>query len=683
MPRLLQPCPRCAKPLEWTAEETLGSETLQSFKCGHSFVRSVLEASDPNTLDFLSVDGTKAAREYQKTGVQFILDSDFACVIGDQMRLGKTPQSLLALKNAFRLGLKSKALVLVRAANIWQWVRECHTWVDNKPDCVWVCQGTQSWIPPGFSIYLMSMDTFGRHGACEQPDCKNGKKGHSYHEDECKKPGCNCRVWKGKALSDELLTRGFDVVVVDEAHSFKNSESQRSQSLTAFLKNIERSELEQDWTFTCPFKHKQEEIPNHYKTLGIEPTASSEEAKKAYRVKASETHPDHGGTDDTFRSVNQAYMVLANPESKNTYDNSRSWDKFSWVEKVIIKVNTLEGGQSTSKSSHCPICKAVVSQSAAVHLKVSRKCGIVMLSGTLIENNAAENFVPLNLIAPQRFPSKAHFQNRWLDYNGTRIKHWELENFRKEIAPFVIRRVKEDVYTDLPDLNRLFTVIEIEDEALKKAYNKVLDRIEASVGPSGGYSFFSSIGELQQLRQICGLAKVNWVSDYAEELLTESETGKLAIGIHHHSVRDRLTTNLTTYNPLVLSGEDSPTTKDQVMKCFNSDKSARILIVNMLAGGVGLDLHECDNVLVVERQWNREKEKQFEFRFYNPDKSIKDRPTNVEYVLADKTIDKFFHAMGIEKEANVNPLLYEKTWELESDPRSFQQLMEDTCGSRL
>jgi SNF2 family DNA or RNA helicase len=616
MPRLLKPCPSCQKPLELLSEEHLGSEILQSFKCGHSFVRTFLKNSDPSVLDFLSVDGSKQAREYQKTGVQFILDSDFACVIGDQMRLGKTPQSLLALKNAFRLGLKSKALVLVRAANIWQWVKETHTWVDNKPNCVWVCQGTSAWIPPGFSIYLMSMDTFGRHGACEQTDCTNGKKGHPYHEDECKKPGCNCRVWKGKALSDELLTMGFDVVVVDEAHSFKNTGSQRSQSLTAFLKNIERSELEQELDFTCPF----------CKSKGIETR---------------------------------------------------------WTDKVTIKINGLDAVQRVSKTSHCPTCFGQVSQSAAAHLKVSRKCGIVMLSGTLIENNAEENFVPLNLIAPQRFPSKQQFKNKWLDWTGKRIAKHYLEAFRKEIAPFVLRRVKEDVYTDLPELNRIFTVIEIEDEALRKAYNKVLDRIEASAGPSGSYSFFSNIGELQQLRQICGLAKVNWVSDYAEELLAESETGKLAIGIHHHSVRDRLTTNLAAYNPLVLSGEDNPTQKYQTMQRFNSDPKARILIVNMLAGGVGLDLHECDNVLVVERQWNREKEKQFEFRFYNPDKSIKDRPTNVEYVLADKTVDKFFHAMGIEKEQNVNPLLYEKTWELESDPRSFQQLMEATCGSRL
>lgn len=606
--RLLTPCPICSKNLELLKETTIGSTIFQSFKCGHAFAKQAPAAAEPDDLDFFSVDGKKQARDYQKEGVRFILNSGFSCVIGDQMRLGKTPQSLLALKNAFQQGKRKQALILVRAANLWQWTREAKTWVDNKPNAVWVIQGTKSWIPPGFQMYIMSMDTFGRRGTCKS--CE-----HQFHEEECKKcikEGQSCRICvpAGDAMSDVL---GFDVVIVDEAHSFKNTDSQRSQALTAFLREIERSSLVHELPFNCPFCKEQ------------------------------------------------------------------------WSVQVEIKTNGQLGEQRVSKTSSCPKCFKSVSMSAAAHVKVQRNCGVVMLTGTAIKNRADEYFVPLNLVAPERFPSLESFRRKWLiqDAKGSysRVSPYAFEEFKKQIAPYVLRREKEDVYKDLPALNRIFTVIEVEDEKLKKLYNKVLDNIEAGMSSKGDFNFFNSIGELQQLRQICGLAKVNWISDYAEQFVSGSENAKLAIGVHHHAVRDSLAFQLERYGTLKLSGEDSPQRKDQIMRKFETSHE-QILIINMLAGGVGMDFHYCDNALIAERQWSSADEEQFEFRFYNPDPSIKTRPTNIEYVVAKGTIDQFFYEMVEEKRAIFGETI-SNNWSVQDDPTSFKQLIERTVASRL
>ena len=584
MAKLAHPCPVCTKPLELVSEETFLGEILQEFKCGHSFAKGTLAKTAPNALDFFSVDGSKVARDYQKTGVEFIMDSEFSCVIGDQMRLGKTPQSLLALKNAFQKGIKKQALILVRAANLWQWVRETHTWVSELPNSVWVCQGTKSWIPPGFQIYIMSMDTFGRKG-----------------------------------VSDALLNFGFDVVVVDEAHSFKNTSSQRSQALTAFLRNIERSELEQTFEFTCPM----------CKAKGIET---------------------------------------------------------KWEATATIQVDPEKAEQRVFKTSHCPACFAQVTQQAVAHVKVTRKCGIVMLTGTAIKNKADEYFVPLNLVAPEKFPSIDRFRRQWLEQDpqkGTwsRINRYRFQEFKAAIAPYVLRREKEDVYTDLPALNRIFTVIEIQDEKLKKAYNQVLDKLELANAGRTNWRFFDSIGELQQLRQICGLAKVNWIADYANDLLADSDKQKLAIGIHHHSVRDSIAVQLRDLGVVKLSGEDSAISKDRIMRSFETSPD-KVLIINMLAGGVGMDFHYCDYALIAERQWSSADEEQFEFRFYNPDLSIKTRPTNIEYVLGKGTIDQFFYEMVEEKRKIFGETL-SNNWSLDQDTGSFSELMERTVASRL
>jgi curved DNA-binding protein CbpA len=41
--------------------------------------------------------------------------------------------------------------------------------------------------------------------------------------------------------------------------------------------------------------------------LGVEPRATVEEIKRAFRKRALETHPDRGGDAELFRSVQRAY----------------------------------------------------------------------------------------------------------------------------------------------------------------------------------------------------------------------------------------------------------------------------------------------------------------------------------------------------------------------------------------
>lgn len=61
---------------------------------------------------------------------------------------------------------------------------------------------------------------------------------------------------------------------------------------------------------------------NYYELLGIEVTATVTQIKAAYRKKAKEHHPDHGGDPEVFKSIQQAYETLIDPDERAFYDRT-------------------------------------------------------------------------------------------------------------------------------------------------------------------------------------------------------------------------------------------------------------------------------------------------------------------------------------------------------------------------
>jgi hypothetical protein len=57
-----------------------------------------------------------------------------------------------------------------------------------------------------------------------------------------------------------------------------------------------------------------------YERLGVPRTATPQQIKRAYRKKASAAHPDHGGSEERFRELTEAYKTLFDPEARKKYD---------------------------------------------------------------------------------------------------------------------------------------------------------------------------------------------------------------------------------------------------------------------------------------------------------------------------------------------------------------------------
>ena len=66
-------------------------------------------------------------------------------------------------------------------------------------------------------------------------------------------------------------------------------------------------------------------MENLYNILGVSPTASAEEIKKAYRSLAMRHHPDrneHPGSESRFNAIKTAYELLSDPKKRTEYNQS-------------------------------------------------------------------------------------------------------------------------------------------------------------------------------------------------------------------------------------------------------------------------------------------------------------------------------------------------------------------------
>ena len=68
---------------------------------------------------------------------------------------------------------------------------------------------------------------------------------------------------------------------------------------------------------------------DYYSVLGASETASQHEIERLYKILARRHHPDRGGDAEEMKSINEAYRVLGNADTRRSYDSSRQRDEYT------------------------------------------------------------------------------------------------------------------------------------------------------------------------------------------------------------------------------------------------------------------------------------------------------------------------------------------------------------------
>lgn len=271
------------------------------------------------------------------------------------------------------------------------------------------------------------------------------------------------------------------------------------------------------------------------------------------------------------------------------------------------------------ESQHVKNLSSQVSK-AVLLLKADHR---IALSGTPVENNLGELYALMRFLNPAMFGSAEDFNRRYAAPVQKEHDEEAMEQLRRRIFPFLLRRLKQDVLKDLPDLTEQTLRVEMEEEHARfyekrRAY--YARSIKESVRERGiNASRFELLQALSELRRIASvpesLSDGRVPSSKIPVLLEALEEGvanghKCVVFFNFIAGIELLGEALGNagIEYAVMTGATQD--RERVVSRFQTDPRLSVLLMTLKTGGVGLNLTAADTVFVAEPWWNRSAEHQ-------------------------------------------------------------------------
>ena len=245
----------------------------------------------------------------------------------------------------------------------------------------------------------------------------------------------------------------------------------------------------------------------------------------------------------------------------------------------------------------------------------------IALSGTPIENRLAELWSVFDFLMPDFLETFEGFRRRFIQPIEERGNRDAESRLKKQVFPFILRRMKRDVLKDLPPKMEQVIYCDMTDnqrqlylDILEKAREELMEEAIQKGGKLNQQHVFSALTRLRQL--------VNHTS-----LLSDELNGGLHESGKFEALKELLTSAIANGHRILLFSQfvemlkivkkwfvakgikfemltGQTVDRQGAVERFNTDESISVFLVSLKAGGTGLNLTGADCVIHYDPWWN-------------------------------------------------------------------------------
>lgn len=254
------------------------------------------------------------------------------------------------------------------------------------------------------------------------------------------------------------------------------------------------------------------------------------------------------------------------------------------------------------------------------------------LTGTPIENSLAELWSIFDFSMPGYLYSYRKFKESFETPIIKEEDTYKMSKLKMLIEPFILRRIKEEVLTELPEktVTVLNSEMEEEQQKLYMSYmSKAREEVENELIASGfEKNQMKILALLMRLRQICCHPKL-FIDNYdggsgklnqCMEIIKDAVQGnhKILLFSGYTSMFDIIEKELEKENIkyFKLTGQTKVSERIELVDEFNENNDIKVFLISLKAGGTGLNLIGADMVIHYDPWWNISAENQATDRTY-------------------------------------------------------------------
>ncbi|HEX3138777.1 MAG TPA: DEAD/DEAH box helicase, partial [Rhizobacter sp.] len=288
------------------------------------------------------------------------------------------------------------------------------------------------------------------------------------------------------------------------------------------------------------------------------------------------------------------------------------------------------------------------------------------LTGTPLENHLGELWAQFDFLMPGFLGDARSFARQWrkpIEENGETLR---AELLKQRVRPFILRRRKQDVATELPPRSEVIKRAQLQGrqrelyESVRVASDEIVRRLLTRRGFAGAQ--ISILDALLKLRQVCcdprllkgaktpktmERAKLELLRDMLPALVAE---GRRVLVFSQFTellglIEDELDALQLPW--LALSGRTPVAQRGAVVQRFQAQE-VPVLLVSLKAGGLGLNLTAADTVIHMDPWWNPAVEEQATARAH---RIGQDQPVFVYKLVVEGSIEERMLTLQARKRA--------------------------------